>query len=495
MFSIARFDDERDNRSYDKSKDRLAKLNDRVKAKRKHSEQDSTKVDEPPQALPHDADQLSGTRHKPETKPRKTRTEAKELVEKPPKKLKLKSKKKRRHELSIEELERLASQRAAEPEPEPAPESAPESAPEPTSFEDNDLEPMDIEGPGAEKLEDATANVDEPTIDGLQPLPDFQPKLPTAAEMAAIKSMGIPDWLAHPKIFAPETATPVEDSDFGLSDQLVRRCKELGIEEFFAVQTAVIPIFLRSRSLSDTHRPPGDLCVSAPTGSGKTLAYVLPIIETFDAFCKGTDLRVGTATGQHSFPSEQVHLVDELNESHPGGSSRVDVLITTPGRLIDHLSGTPNFTLQHLRFLVIDEADRLLNQSYQDWLAHILRATRPGGGTGEGTTKEPVGVKVDQNGVPMHDAVAPSFFSSIFKVPVSDIDKPKFPSIQKLLFSATLTRNPAKIASLHLLNPQYVAVQVAGRVGAEEEGTAGEKYTTPAGLRVGDCFLWYLTTL
>lgn len=232
MFSIARFDDERDNRSYEKSKDRLAKLNDRVKSKRKRPEQGSTKSgDEPPQEdLPHNADQLSGTRHKPETKPRKARTEAKKLIEKPPKKLKLKSKKKRRHELSIEELERLASQRAAEPKPEPEP----VSEPAPTSFEDNELEPMDVEGSGADKAEDAPADVDELIIDGLQPFPDFQPKQPTAAETAAIKSMGIPEWLAHPKIFAPETATPVEDSGFGLSDRLVRRCKELGIEEFFA---------------------------------------------------------------------------------------------------------------------------------------------------------------------------------------------------------------------------------------------------------------------
>jgi superfamily II DNA/RNA helicase len=60
-----------------------------------------------------------------------------------------------------------------------------------------------------------------------------------------------------------------------------------------------------------------------------------------------------------------------------GGSSKVDILIATPGRLIDHLNASRNFSLQHLRFLVIDEADRLLNQSYQDWLTHILRATEP----------------------------------------------------------------------------------------------------------------------
>jgi hypothetical protein len=60
-----------------------------------------------------------------------------------------------------------------------------------------------------------------------------------------------------------------------------------------------------------------------------------------------------------------------------GGSSKVDILIATPGRLMDHLSTTPNFTLQHLRFLIIDEADRLLNQSFQNWLSKVLSHLRP----------------------------------------------------------------------------------------------------------------------
>jgi hypothetical protein len=56
--------------------------------------------------------------------------------------------------------------------------------------------------------------------------------------------------------------------------------------------------------------------------------------------------------------------------------SKVDILIATPGRLMDHLTSTPNFTLQHLRFLVIDEADRLLGQSFQNWLPEVLTHTR-----------------------------------------------------------------------------------------------------------------------
>lgn len=178
---------------------------------------------------------------------------------------------------------------------------------------------------------------------------------------------------------------------------------------------AVIPVFLRRKTLYDTRRVPGDLCISAPTGSGKTMAYVLPIVdilskrivtrlravvvlptrdlvtqvkETFDAFVKGTNLVVAAASGQQSFAHEQQVLVGNNSDSYPGGKSRVDILVTTPGRLIDHLTSTPNFTLQHLRFLVIDEADRLLNQSYNDWLNQILTATRPESTTAAANTLE-----------------------------------------------------------------------------------------------------------
>lgn len=57
-----------------------------------------------------------------------------------------------------------------------------------------------------------------------------------------------------------------------------------------------------------------------------------------------------------------------------GGRSAVDCLVCTPGRLMDHLD-TPGFTLQHLKYLVIDEADRLVNQPYQNWVGRVLEAS------------------------------------------------------------------------------------------------------------------------
>ena len=61
------------------------------------------------------------------------------------------------------------------------------------------------------------------------------------------------------------------------------------------------------------------------------------------------------------------------------GESLVDILVSTPGRLVDVLQQTRGFTLRHLRFLVIDEADRLLMQSYQGWLPKVLQASHKEG--------------------------------------------------------------------------------------------------------------------
>ena len=54
-----------------------------------------------------------------------------------------------------------------------------------------------------------------------------------------------------------------------------------------------------------------------------------------------------------------------------GYHSLVDIIVTTPGRLVDHLQSTSGFTLKHLRFLVIDEADRVIENVQNDWLYHL----------------------------------------------------------------------------------------------------------------------------
>ncbi|KAL7279029.1 hypothetical protein ACG7TL_006862 [Trametes sanguinea] len=323
-------------------------------------------------------------------------------------------------------------------------------------------------------------------------LPAFpQPRRPDAPSKTVLALQGLDKALIEAEVIDPATTLPLQasqdkqDERTGLSARMCKRLSDLGIAELFA-------------------------------GSGKTLAYVLPIVEvlssrvvtrlralvvlptrdlvvqvreTFEAVAKGRGLKIGTATGQHSFAHEQAQLVAERHADLSGGSSKVDILICTPGRLIDHLNGTPNFSLQHLRFLVIDEADRLLAQSFQDWLAQVLAATRASRPPDDHLASETSpGASAHLEKRPHPDALAPALLHLLRDVPYvrTDYDEKKEPSCQKLLFSATLTRDPAKIAALGLRNPKYIVVQRKKEgVASKEEGVLDfvmEKFTMPATL-------------
>jgi ATP-dependent RNA helicase DDX51/DBP6 len=150
---------------------------------------------------------------------------------------------------------------------------------------------------------------------------------------------------------------------------------------------------------------------------------------------------------------------------------------------MDHLNGTPNFSLQHLRFLVVDEADRLLAQSFQNWLAQVLAATRPPPAYAESDIKP----KGRINSLPYPDALSPALSHLLLGGPIvrADIDEKRETSCQKLLFSATLMSDPSRIAALELRTPRYVVVQSTR--GVQESGVLGvamEQFGTPATLKV-----------
>ncbi|KAH7873423.1 P-loop containing nucleoside triphosphate hydrolase protein [Lentinula edodes] len=356
-------------------------------------------------------------------------------------------------------------------------------------------------------------------------LPTFPlPALPNPPSKATLALQGLDKALVDADIISPSKTLHIPpdgniDGGTGLSEKMRKRLVDLGITELFAVQTSLLPFLLPSdpmhRALYQPYNPPRDVCVSAPTGSGKTLAYVVPIIlssrivtrlralvvlptrdlvmqvrETFETISKGRGLKIGTATGQHSFPHEQAQLVADHSTSLRGGSSKVDILICTPGRLIDHLKETPNFSLQHLRFLVVDEADRLLAQSFQDWLIQVLAATRPPKNPLKHTLKDLADTTLtprsDTTPNPTPDALAPAFLHLLPYPDVpSFITERKAASCQKLLFSATLTRDPGKIAALELRIPKYFIVQ--GSSPDEQEDAildvVTEKFTMPDTLK------------
>ncbi|KAL4125534.1 hypothetical protein PRIC2_009117 [Phytophthora ramorum] len=223
-----------------------------------------------------------------------------------------------------------------------------------------------------------------------------------------------------------------------LAPEVCATLAELKIRSFFPVQAVAIPKLLASDSDRVT-----DICISAPTGSGKTLTYVVPIVQRLlprvvcrvralivlpsrdlavqvhqivQQFCRHTPLKCGLAIGQSNFAVEQAALVDSWI----------------------HLEQTPGFTLQHLQIMIVDEADRLLNQSYQDWIAKVYASVFNG-------------QEVDEEGLALGVGVTCRRQDSINRRRIRT-------PLTRVLLSATLTRNPRKLAAIGMSNAELTKI-------------------------------------
>ncbi|HUF93134.1 MAG TPA: DEAD/DEAH box helicase [Candidatus Limnocylindria bacterium] len=171
-------------------------------------------------------------------------------------------------------------------------------------------------------------------------------------------------------------------STFGLHPDLLRGVKELGFTRPTPIQADAIPPALEGR----------DVLACAMTGSGKTAAFVLPILHRLMAKRRGvTRALVVTPTRELAAQIEE-HL-NQLAVHTPlsgaavyGGvgmgpqehafRSGVDVIIATPGRLLDHFR-FPYAKLDGLEVLVLDEADRMLDMGFLPDIRRILRHLPP----------------------------------------------------------------------------------------------------------------------
>ncbi|OQV13278.1 ATP-dependent RNA helicase DDX51 [Hypsibius exemplaris] len=278
----------------------------------------------------------------------------------------------------------------------------------------------------------------------------------------------LPAWYSAPLPISTDlNSGAAVDAMPGLDIHFAAVLREQGIDRFFPVQQTIIPHILGYQNYQRyyTRRPP-DLCVCAPTGSGKTLAYAVPILqdlskrttcavralilvpvkelavqvaETFQTFAKGTRVKVGLICGKVSLEQErqQILEIDPISayknyqlDSTPKkpAQSSVDVLIATPGRLVDHLYETADLDLQHLEYLVVDEADRMIEEFKNNWFRLLERAI----------FKNP------------HIRPALDYTCS------AHYDRPTLP-LQKLLFSATLSYDPQRFETLKLYRPKLFA--------------------------------------
>ncbi|KAA6398738.1 MAG: putative ATP-dependent RNA helicase dbp-4 [Streblomastix strix] len=148
------------------------------------------------------------------------------------------------------------------------------------------------------------------------------------------------------------------------------------------IQRQSLPVSLKGR----------DILACARTGSGKTLCFIIPILErlysnnfrsadglgaliisptrelalqifeTLNLVGASHKLSAGLVVGKKSFKEESAHI------------HQMNIIVGTPGRILQHITETPGFYCDNLQILVLDEADRILDMGFQEQMNAILNA-------------------------------------------------------------------------------------------------------------------------
>ncbi|PIM99292.1 RNA Helicase [Handroanthus impetiginosus] len=206
-------------------------------------------------------------------------------------------------------------------------------------------------------------------------------------------------------------------SQLPLSKKTKDGLAQAGYSEMTAIQRASLPHSLCGR----------DILGAAKTGSGKTLAFIIPVIEKLYRARWGPEDGVGCIimSPTRELAGQLFEVLKSVGKYHGfsaglliGGRKDVDterervnelnILVCTPGRLLQHMDETPNFECSQLQVLVLDEADRILDMKLRNDLNAIISQL------------------------------------------------PKYR--QTLLFSATQTKSVQTLARLSLKDPEYISV-------------------------------------
>ncbi|MCJ1374086.1 ATP-dependent RNA helicase dbp6 [Loxospora ochrophaea] len=302
----------------------------------------------------------------------------------------------------------------------------------------------------------------------------------------------LPDWVNTPVMVSLHDTVPFQN--LPLSSSVATSLEKKGFANTFAIQSAVLPMLLPGddhyygdiciSAATGSGKTLAYVLPMVESLRGKpvtrlrglivvpTRELVAQVRETFELCSAGSGLKIGTAVGNKPLKEEQKLLVNKDQKYDPEGYeeaqtkqsdeleeltnwdddyldgleedfetlidftvdyfSNVDILICTPGRLVDHLSSTKGFTLDHVQWLVIDEADRLLDQSFQQWVDKVLPALE---------NQEPSEPREQKFLDRLH------------------IRKQR--EIRKIILSATMTRDIGKLITLKLRQPRLVVLGAA----------------------------------
>ena len=324
-------------------------------------------------------------------------------------------------------------------------------------------------------------------VHDLEPIP--QPDV-QIQERPALKYSTAPQWLRNPLTVKHNDKRKFEE--LGLNKKILQKLLSQQKDEALPVQSAVLPLLLDK----EVHQRPDLCVAAATGSGKTfaytlpilsalrkrkhirlravivvpTRALVKQVVQALESCSAGLDVRVGTAEGSKTLADEQRQLVEETMVYNPEEYkrqrdapidwdtfsldalleqattrepvmsagyvqrflSKVDVLVCTPGRLIEHLQTTKGFNLDDVQWFVADEADRLLNESYHEWLDTVLPALK------------------SQKATEQRDKLLAQMH----------MDVPKR-RVTKILLSATMTNDISQLLALELTDPKLVVVEAA----------------------------------
>jgi len=170
--------------------------------------------------------------------------------------------------------------------------------------------------------------------------------------------------------------------ELGLSEPILKELQKKGFEEPTEIQSKIIPILLKEKM---------DIVGQAQTGTGKTAAFGIPIIEQLDKSSKHTQALILTPTRELAIQvSEEINsfkgkkklqilpvyggqsITDQIRRLQNG----VDIIVGTPGRILDHIR-RKSINLNEVKYVVLDEADEMLNMGFIEEVETILKEITP----------------------------------------------------------------------------------------------------------------------
>ncbi|HEX6797665.1 MAG TPA: DEAD/DEAH box helicase [Ktedonobacterales bacterium] len=341
------------------------------------------------------------------------------------------------------------------------------------------------QAPGAEQAMEQQAAAPEHKAQAAEQA-QSSPQAPAPAQAATQERPQAPQQAAEPSGREAFAA-------LGLGEPVLRVVEELGFGPPTPIQRQAIPVLLSGR----------DVLAQAPTGSGKTAAFGLPIVERLEEgelapqaliVAPTRELAIQVAEALHTFGKYRELVTLPIYGGAPYDRQLralkrgVQVVVGTPGRLLDHLNrGT--LDLSHIRTVVLDEADEMLNMGFIEDIEAILAALPEQRQTAffsatiptriarlaEQFLREPGHVRVAER-----EAVAPQVRQVYYEVPASakpealarilDLEQPE----SAIIF--VRTRRDADEVSERLNGMGYIAQAIHGEISQAQRERTLERF-------------------